>query len=239
VFVRGPDPRDGAAFASKALPRLREAVADLSWLLGRGYSTKAAAKLVGDRLQLSHRQRHAMVRAAVSASSCDVRAAARVPRDVRPRVLWVDGFNVLVTTERLLGGAVVMRCRDDVLRDIGGVHGTYRTSDLTRQALARIAAAMPGVQMRWLFDAPVSNSGRACAAVRAYAAAHGLPWEAEAVASPDGMLPDAPCAATGDGPVIERSTSWLDLPARAVPEGAVVDLSGATFDDFGNRDAGC
>ena len=157
--MRGPDPRDAHSFAPERLPVLRQAVADLSWLLGRGYSAKASTKLVGDRFQLDGRQRHAMSRAAVADDLCASRQRTRVTGPL-PDSIWVDGFNVLITVERLLGGATVMQCRDGVLRDIGGVHGTFRPTEATERALAAIAAVTEGVHLRWLFDAPVSNSGR-------------------------------------------------------------------------------
>ena len=54
---RGPDPRDAQAFGPSALSALRAAVADLSWLLERGYAIVSAVKLVGDRWSLTERQR--------------------------------------------------------------------------------------------------------------------------------------------------------------------------------------
>ena len=60
---RGPHPRDAELFAEAALPRLREAVAHYSWLLGRGYAEVAALALVGDHFQLTVRQRQAVQRA--------------------------------------------------------------------------------------------------------------------------------------------------------------------------------
>ena len=63
---RGPDPRDGDLFGPSYWPALREAVADLSWLLGRGYAPVSALKLVGDRWSLTERQRQAVRRAAFS-----------------------------------------------------------------------------------------------------------------------------------------------------------------------------
>ena len=63
---RGPDPRDAEAFGAAAWPALREAVHELSWLLGRGYAIVSALKLVGDRWSLTERQRMAVRRAACS-----------------------------------------------------------------------------------------------------------------------------------------------------------------------------
>ena len=70
---RGPHAEDAKDFAPDAIPILRDAVDDLSWLLGRGYAEVAALKIVGDKMQLSKRQR-----AAVQRSACtDEQLAAR------------------------------------------------------------------------------------------------------------------------------------------------------------------
>ena len=44
---RGPNPRDAEAFAPEMLPRLRDACADLCWLLSRGYDRPAWRALKG------------------------------------------------------------------------------------------------------------------------------------------------------------------------------------------------
>ena len=59
---RGPHPEDDRLFGSAVRPRLVEAVADLCWLLSRGYATPSALKLVGDRHVLAARQRVAVAR---------------------------------------------------------------------------------------------------------------------------------------------------------------------------------
>ncbi len=50
---RGPHPEDRRLFAPEALPRLRAAAGDLSWLLSRGYAPESSLKLVGDRYALA------------------------------------------------------------------------------------------------------------------------------------------------------------------------------------------
>lgn len=54
---RGPHPADRDLFAPPQHAALAQAVADLSWLLGRGYGEVAAIDLVGDRYGLRARQR--------------------------------------------------------------------------------------------------------------------------------------------------------------------------------------
>ena len=65
---RGRHPADSLLFAAVEEPVLRQATADLSWLLERGYSQGAALKLVGDHLGLRERQRLAVLRSACGES---------------------------------------------------------------------------------------------------------------------------------------------------------------------------
>jgi Protein of unknown function (DUF434) len=66
---RGPHPVDAQLFAPENWPQLQAAVADLSWLLGRGYASVASLKLVGDRYRLDQRQRAASAGFSLSSMS--------------------------------------------------------------------------------------------------------------------------------------------------------------------------
>src|SRR5215213_11677973 len=82
---------------------LRVATAELSWLLSRGYQSRSALKLVGDRHALRERQRLAVARAACAEASLERRRASRVgERAVAGEGLVVDGFNLVITLEAAL-----------------------------------------------------------------------------------------------------------------------------------------
>ncbi|MDX1384005.1 MAG: DUF434 domain-containing protein, partial [Thermoanaerobaculia bacterium] len=133
---RGAHPRDAECFAPGALPAVRAAVGDLSWLLGRGYPPRAAAKLVGDRYGLRDRQRKAVQRSAAAPADCEARGQRRVDAaGLRRQPLLVDGYNVLLTVEAALSGGVLLRCRDSVLRDLTAMSRHYRRVRTTVQAL--------------------------------------------------------------------------------------------------------
>lgn len=218
---RGADPEDRAAFDPAALPALRAAVAELSWLLGRGYAERAALQLVGDRHQLSSRQRAAIRRCAAPDVAVARRAARRVELpELAGQPLWIDGFNVLITVERALAGGVVLQGRDGALRDLAGVHGTWRAVAETDAALRRIARVLRDVgPVRWLLDRPVSNSGRLAARIRAMAQEAGRDWAADVVDHPDAQLIDAPCAvATSDAGVLDRASRWTPLAGEVVDQ---------------------
>lgn len=232
---RGADPRDGEAFGVSSRPGLRAAVRDLSWLLTRGYAPASSLKLVGDRWNLTERQRMAVRRSACADENRARRVAARVERvNLAGGILWVDGFNVLTTVESHLGGGVVLGCRDGTFRDLAGVHGTYRRVVETSPALRAIGewlGELGVAAVRWLFDRPVSNSGRIAGLVREQAEERGLAWSVELVNNPDRVLADSvDVVATADSAILDAGPRWYNL-AREVVESLggverVVDLSG-------------
>jgi hypothetical protein len=102
---RGPNPEDATAFASAQFDKLCSATADLSWLFSRGYAQPSSVKLVGDRYQLTTRQRLAVLRCACG----DQQLTSRREREVYElnltgNTVWIDGFNVITTVEAALSG---------------------------------------------------------------------------------------------------------------------------------------
>lgn len=232
---RGPHPKDAELFAREWLPALRGATHDLSWLLERGYQLNSALKLCGDRYALTVRQRAAVARCACPDPVARARSRRMVDvSELAGQVLRIDGFNVLTTLEVALSGGVVLIGRDGVMRDIAGVHGSYRRVEETEPALQLLSHTFTEVGIRrceWLFDAPVSNSGRLCGVIRELAARAGLPWEARVVGDPDAILAGSPDpVASADGQVLDRAAVSCNLARvcveRGVPRAFVIDLSG-------------
>jgi hypothetical protein len=226
---RGPGPQDPIWFGAEACADLRAAVADLSWLLSRGYAAPSALNLVGNRYRLVERQRAAVLRSACADAALTARRSRELdPRSIRGRPLRIDGFNLILTLESALGGGVVLVGCDGCYRDLASVHGTYRRVEETRPALelaARWLADWGVGPCTWLLDAPVSNSGRLAAMIRAV----GLGWSAEVVSDPDAVLV-APGAvvATADAGILDRCGEWVSLAHAlvevGVPGAFVVDL---------------
>jgi hypothetical protein len=222
---RGPGPEDRRLFAAEWLDALRTAVADLSWLRGRGYAEASALKIVGDRYGLVERQRMAVRRSACSDEALGSRRARQIAAEgLRGRAISIDGFNVLLTVEAALGGAVVLIGRDGVARDLGGVHGTYRRVEETRPALELVGEHLSRLGIghcTWLLDAPVSNSGRLKGIIRDVAESRGWDWSVEVVPNPDPLLIASPALiASSDSAVLDGCGPWFNL-AREVIEASV------------------
>ncbi|NNJ27704.1 DUF434 domain-containing protein [Alienimonas chondri] len=228
---RGPHPRDVDRFAADSVPALRTAVEHLSWLLSRGYVNPSALKLVGDRFELTDRQRTAVLRSACPDEERADRAARRLePADLTGRTLRIDGFNLVTTVEAALGGGVLLVGHDGVVRDMASMHGNYRRVAETAPALEAIRDLLDEVRpeaVHWLLDRPVSNSGRLATMIRE--AAGPRAWAATCVPDPDVLLRSGATlgeelkesgpfvAITADAGILDRCDLWCDLA------GAVTD----------------
>jgi len=219
-----PNPSDDVLFGRDQLPRVRDAVHDLSWLLTHGYSERAALTLVGDRYQLVERQRKAVQRGSCSDEARESRWVRR-RRDVNGCRVAVDGFNALITVEQAFDGSAVFRGRDGVLRDLAGLHGAWRRHGRTGDAIMALRGALAGAsEVVWLLDQPVANSGRLAQVLRRSGARN-----VQVVNSPDRLLAGFDgVVVTGDGPVLDRCEAWFPAVDAAIPHGAwVVDLGRA------------
>ena len=213
---RGPHPADSRLFAETNLPSLRVATSELSWLLSRGYQIKASLKLVGDRLMLTERQRLAISRAACSDESQQRRKAhcVSVESIANERVV-IDGFNLLITVEAGLSGGPLLLCRDESVRDLSSVYGSYRSVQETERAICSIGEQLDNLRpssVVWFLDRPISNSGRLAQRIDDMAKQHDWPWDVKVVFNPDAEILSSPgVAITSDSAILDRVQSWVNL----------------------------
>lgn len=231
---RGPAPEDEKLLGARHLPSLRAAMHDLCWLLDHGYAPRSAIELVGNRHNLTSRQRMAVSRCACSAEAAQQRRQRQLePAEVRGREIWLDGYNVLTVLESALSGGVVLLSRDGCCRDIAGIHRRYHKVNETIPALHLVAetAADWGVTCcQWWLDKPVSNSGRLKTLILEMAAAAGWNMTVELAFNPDRLLWESGhVIATSDGIVLERCRHWVNLTRHIIferiPSAQLLDLS--------------
>jgi hypothetical protein len=212
---RGMHPQDAEHFSERFQAPMRAAVAELSWLLTRGYAEASSLKLVGDRHALVQRQRTLVGRASCTEEQRSRRQSIRVSADfVANRTVFIDGFNLLINLEAAMGGGILFFGRDGALRDLSSVHGTYRSVDETDAALVLIGETLAPLQLKavcWLLDQPVSNSGRLAEKIRHLAAERGWPWQAELVMNPDRDLMEQSdgIIVTSDSLILDHISHWL------------------------------
>ncbi len=230
---RGPHPKDQQLFAPAAVAALRKALADFSLLLSKGYADKSALKLVGDRYALTQRQRLAIMRSACSDRQLASRTHRRIPIEHLPdRPLAIDGYNLLITIEAAISGAVIFAGRDGCFRDLAGIHGTYRKVTETVPAvelIGRFLEQSPVQRVRWLLDSPVSNSGRLKKLIAELARSNNWQWEVELLMNPDTELARTRyIVVSSDSAVLDACGQWVNLAAelitRRVDSPWVIDL---------------
>ncbi len=209
---RGPHPRDAQDLGPKAWPKLREAAVDLGWLLGRGYKESSALRVVGDKFQLSKRQRDALIRSACSGEQQRQRAAKQV-RALEGRAVHVDAFNVLICVERALGGGPLLLGCDGAYRDLGGVHGSWRSVDHTLQAITLVGQVLaPARSVHWWIDRPVSNSGKLAGLLRQVSEERDWLWQVSLEDQVDPvLLAQGGVSASADSWILDECQAWTDL----------------------------
>lgn len=220
---RGANPKDIKCFAPKQLDKLKTALNDLSWLLSRGYAMNASCELVGDHYQLTSRQRMAIARVVCADEQITKRQAKCLSiSDLKDKTVVIDGFNLLITIEAALGGGVIFNCSDGCYRDLSAVYGSYKIVAETRTAIEYIGTTLEQAAPKkvvWLFDRPVSNSGRIAGVVREIAAEHNWSFEAKVTDNTDSLLSKSThTIVTCDSAILERTSSWCNLACTTITQ---------------------
>jgi len=215
---RNAHPDDQALFGDQQLLRLQKAVYELCWLFNHGYARHSAITLVGDHHQLRRRQRIAIGRAACSDDRKNARNCKCLKlQQIKNRDLIIDGFNLIITLEAAIAGAVLLQCRDGCIRDLASVHGTYRQVRETKSVIelvGRALAVFEPASVQWLFDKPVSNSGQLAQLVRKVANTYNWNWQADLLDNPDQTIKASDkIAITSDSVILDSVEYWLNLTA--------------------------
>jgi hypothetical protein len=205
----------------EAQNNLLQALEDMHYLLSRNYPPKAGLALVGNRYQLVQRQQQALLGMSAPAEEISKRKMKeRSPASLKDQTIFLDGFNVLIILETALSGGFVFEGLDGCYRDIASVHGTYKKAQHTEQALILIGETLQLLQLQkviWVFDAPISNSGKLKSFCYELAEKHGFPWEIILENHPDKYLIDNKgLVCSSDGWVLNDCTAWFNLGAYII-----------------------
>lgn len=221
---RGKNTGDDGLFGTgKQLEKLRAAVRDMHYLLSRGYPEKASSELAGNRYRLKTRQIQALRGASASESQLETRRSKQLEiQSLKNKMVFLDGFNVLILLESLLSGAYIFEGLDGCFRDLSGVHGTYKRVNQTLRSVELVASFFKksgASKLIWIFDQPVSNSGRIKQMVTDFAIEHDLDWEAELQFNPDQFLAEqAEIAVSSDAWILDHCKSWFNLIGYLIHE---------------------
>jgi hypothetical protein len=224
---RGANPEDKKLFGDDQLQNLSFALADLSLLLTKGYAEKSSLKLVGDRFNLTERQRLAVMRNSCSDEQLRSRGEKMLKiEDSSGGEITLDGYNILITIESAMSGACIFKGRDGTFKDLASVHGTYRKVNETIPAITLIGRFLEEKGLKdclWLLDSPVSNSGRLKKIIENIASQNQWNWQVQLVLNPDPVLIQSDrIIASSDGVVLDGCKKWINL-SRSIIENKFSD----------------
>lgn len=215
---RGFMPTDRRDFGEKALPLLRKAAQEVYFLINRGYPVTSTTRFVGDRYQFSERQRLALARV-VSPEESIASRKSREAAEIGGQTIYIDGFNVLIGLEIAFSDSMLFLCPDGTVRDLGGLHGTYRLIPQTDMAIKALTGALRelGAAKAVIYlDKPVSNSGRLRQRIYELSEGSGLDIEVCVEEQVDTILKGKPLIASGDAIILDECDRWFSLEKEVI-----------------------
>lgn len=214
---RGYVDKDEELFGGSQRAKILSAANDARWLMNRGYSAESAITFTSNHYLLTSRQRMAIFRSILN----DEDKTTRLKKEIlKPGTeVLIDGLNIIITLETALSHSLVLRGDDGVLRDVAGLHGTYRIIDKTAKAIEQILQTLSNLDVRnatFILDKPVSNSGSLKQLILEISRNFNLKVVVELDMNPDQIFVDKENVISSDGPVILRSSSWFNLNSMIV-----------------------
>jgi hypothetical protein len=214
---RGYVDKDEELFGDSQKIKIHSAANDARWLMNRGYSAESAITFTSNHYLLTSRQRMAIFRSILS----DDNKIARKEKEIQApgSEVLIDGLNIIITLETALSNSLVLRGDDGVLRDVAGLHGTYRIIDKTEKAIELILQTLSNLDVKrayFILDKPVSNSGSLKQLILAISKNFNIDVEVELNMNPDQIFVGKDNVISSDGPVLQRSSNWFNLNSMIV-----------------------
>ncbi len=197
-------------------PSFREAMRDYRFLADRGYPARSTVELVGDRYALSRSQRSILYRGVFSAEESSRRRGSLSP-SISSGILYIDGFNVLLSVAHYLAGRTLYIATDGFLRDDGEAEGKKANTESVIRAAelaCRYLRDHPRTSPVFILDSRLDSAEPAISFIReALGPVNGTacPVRALSIDDPDPFLSRVTdgLVATADSRVIDR----LSVPA--------------------------
>ena len=205
-------------------PILEAANKDFRYLLNQGYPRKGALKFVGDHYLLEKISRNYLFRTVFSNEQAENRKMKLVVlSDIKDKIVFIDGYNVLITLESICCGenGLIVKGDDGVIRDVKAVFGKYRGNKMTKSVLNAIMSLLKPYNpfaVRVFYDRQVSLSGELAKLTQEIMAMHGVQGNAETSENVDFQLVHLSrdlkgIVATSDGVIMDKVDKILDIPS--------------------------
>ena len=181
---------------------------------------EASLQLVGNKHRLNVIQQQAVRGMSASQQQIERRKSHDIAFDnLDNETIIIDGFNLLIILESVLSGAYVFKGLDEAYRDLSGVHGTYKRVQQTENVLLIVGNLLKKHKVIWVFDKPVSNSGKLKTMFRETAEQHDFNWEIILDNNPDKVLAKSDhIVVSADAWILDRAERWLNLGAYIIEQ---------------------
>jgi len=230
LTTRGFNPEDIKSFSKSSLYLLNKSATEICYLLDRGYDIKSTTTFVGNHYQLTNRQRTALQRSCCSTLHKNNRLK-NMSDDITNKVVYIDGFNIIITLEVALSKGTLFKCRDNCIRDLAGLRGTYRLIDKTSIAIELLALTLKQLKVSeaiFYLDEPVSNSINLKIAILEIFNKANIPVSVHLVPNPDHILKDKGYIITTDSVIIDSCKGWINICPeiinRYIPNANIIDF---------------
>ncbi|MEM1657502.1 MAG: DUF434 domain-containing protein [Candidatus Jordarchaeales archaeon] len=203
--------------------KLRRAAEEVRYLLNRGYNRESVLKFVADHHHLDKVHRTILMRSVFSSGEIEERRRKTVSfKDLNGETLSVDGYNVLIVIETMMRNGLLIEGDDGYIRDMSGVHGKYRATNLTAEALSIILEKLESANPKKVlifFDKPVSKSGELAKATRQLMKEHRIEGDSLTVRRADStVLKAGGVALTSDSVILQKARKCFDIAGHIVKE---------------------
>ncbi|WP_406671231.1 DUF434 domain-containing protein [Methanolobus sp. ZRKC4] len=199
---------------------MAEAATDIRYLLERGYKKDSSIRFAGDHYRLDKNDRYILARTVFSPETSKARKKKKIHREeLKGKTLLVDGYNVLITLESMLGGERMWIADDSFLRDIQGVFNNHTNDNLTFQAVEKMLSFLLSTEIKKtdvLLDTQMKRSGELAAFIRKRMKELSIKGEARTSRHVDYDLKNCHpsyVVATADGIIIDSVKNVIDIPA--------------------------
>ncbi len=196
------------------------AVADIRYLLDRGYPQTGAVSFVCNHYRLDEEARHLLYRVMIPRAISEKRRAKFMRCDeIKGSSLIIDGYNILIGAESILEKRAHL-CEDMVIRDVKGAFRNYNTSEVTDKAIEvilRFLKEMAPSHVCFLLDAQISKSGMLAMRIRERIKEAGINGDARTSKHVDYDLKNSKyIVATSDGVIIDEAPKVVNFLACVV-----------------------
>lgn len=226
TVARGYVPEDEKFFSKNSMIILKKAAQNIQYLINQGYPIKNSSVFVGNHYNLSERQRLALVRSVSSEKQLETRKQNELKNLSENSIIYVDGFNIIITLEVAFSKSPIFYCMDGTFRDLAGLRGTYRLIDKTDLAIHEIGQALSRHRIQkvvFYLDAPVSNSGRLGVRIKELLQNFDFETEIIVINAVDYELKKHENVITSDAIILDNCKSWYNLSKEILEDNNLIE----------------